>query len=91
MNEQDLGALARSIIDSNRYMTLGRPTRPDRHGCHRAYASAEYRAGGWNALHLSAGAIVLTNVGNIIHSAYVFHPRLDRSGRYTRSTWSRWP
>jgi hypothetical protein len=37
------------------------------------YASAEYRAGGRNALHVSADAIVLTNVGTIIHSAYVFH------------------
>jgi hypothetical protein len=38
------------------------------------HASAEYRAGGWNALHVSADAIVLTNVANIIHSGYVFHP-----------------
>jgi hypothetical protein len=44
MNEQDLGALARSIIDSNRYMTLGTA---DGSGVPWVspvwYASADYR------------------------------------------------
>jgi hypothetical protein len=74
-HEQDLGALARSIIDSNHYMTVRHgPTRADRRGCHPCRTPRRSIAGGWNALHVSADAIVLTNVGNIIHSGYVFHP-----------------
>jgi nitroimidazol reductase NimA-like FMN-containing flavoprotein (pyridoxamine 5'-phosphate oxidase superfamily) len=108
-HEQDLGALARSIIDSNRYMTLGTA---DASGLPWVspvwYASAEYReffwvsspdarhsrnlarrpqlaivifdshrAGGWNALYMSAVAEELVDVGDGIE---VFSRRSEAQG-----------
>jgi nitroimidazol reductase NimA-like FMN-containing flavoprotein (pyridoxamine 5'-phosphate oxidase superfamily) len=114
-HEQDLGTLARSIIDSNRYMTLGTV---DASGLPWVspvwYASAEYReffwvsspdarhsrnlacrpqlaivifdshrAGGWNALYMSAVAEELVNVGEAIE---VFS---RRSGAQGMRAWTR--
>jgi nitroimidazol reductase NimA-like FMN-containing flavoprotein (pyridoxamine 5'-phosphate oxidase superfamily) len=108
-HEHDLGALARAIIDSSRYMTLGTA---DASGLPWVspvwYASAEYReffwvsspnarhsrnlarrpqlaivifdshrAGGWNALYMSAVAEELVDVG---HGIEVFSRRSEAQG-----------
>lgn len=35
----------------------------------------------------SLGNLLMSNAGNLVHSVYVFHLPIGRSGRCTRSTW----
>jgi nitroimidazol reductase NimA-like FMN-containing flavoprotein (pyridoxamine 5'-phosphate oxidase superfamily) len=108
-HEHDLGALARSIIDSNRYMTLGTADESGQPWVSPVwYAPAEYReffwvsspdakhsrnlarrpqlaivifdshrAGGWNALYMSAVAEELVDVDEGID---VFSRRSEAQG-----------
>jgi nitroimidazol reductase NimA-like FMN-containing flavoprotein (pyridoxamine 5'-phosphate oxidase superfamily) len=108
-HEQDLGALARSIIDSNRYMTLGTAdaggvpwvspvwyaprgyreffwvSSPEaRHSRNLATRPQlaivifdSHRAGGWNALYMTAVAEELVDVGEGID---VFSRRSEEQG-----------
>jgi len=108
-HEHDLGALARSVIDSNRYMTLGTADESGQPWVSPVwYAPAEYReffwvsspdakhsrnlarrpqlaivifdshrAGGWNALYMSAVAEELVDVDEGID---VFSRRSEAQG-----------